>query len=70
LLAPAGTPRPIIDRLNAEANKAMNVQEIRSYVANNGLEIIGGSPEQFGAHIKAEIARFSAIAKAANIRLD
>jgi tripartite-type tricarboxylate transporter receptor subunit TctC len=70
LLAPAGTPRPIIERLNAETLKALNAPEIRTSVANNGLEFISGSPEQFAAHIKSEIARFTAIAKAANIKLD
>jgi tripartite-type tricarboxylate transporter receptor subunit TctC len=70
LLAPAGTPRPIIDRLNAETLKAMNASEIKTYVANNGLEFVAGTPEQFAAHIKAEIARFTAIAKTAGIKLD
>ena len=70
LVAPAGTPRPIIDRLNAETVKALNASDIKTYVAANGLELISGSPEQFAAHIKTEIARFTAIAKAARIKLD
>jgi tripartite-type tricarboxylate transporter receptor subunit TctC len=70
LVAPAATPRAIIDRLNSETIKALNAADIKTYVANNGLEFISGTPEQFAAHIKAEIARFTAIAKAANIRLD
>ncbi len=70
LLAPADTPRPIIDRLNAEAIKALNAQDIKSAVTATGMELIPGSPDQFAAHIKSEIARFTAIAKAAGIRLD
>ena len=70
LLAPAGTPRPIIDRLNAEAIKALNSADIKTVVAANGMEMIPGSPDQFAAHIKSEIARFTAIAKTARIRLD
>lgn len=70
LVAPANTPRPIIERLNAETIKALGAQEIKTAVSNNGLEFISGTPEQFAAHIKAEIARFTAIAKAAHIRLD
>jgi tripartite-type tricarboxylate transporter receptor subunit TctC len=70
LLAPAGTPRPIISRLNAETIKALNTPEIKTTVATAGLEMIPGSPEQFGDHIKSQIVRFSAIAKAAGIKLD
>ncbi len=70
LLAPAGTPRPIIDRLNAETIKALNTPELKSAIAAMGAEILSGSPEQFADHIKSEIARFTAIAKMAGIRLD
>jgi tripartite-type tricarboxylate transporter receptor subunit TctC len=70
LLAPAGTPPPIIGRLNAETTKALNTAQIKTAVAAAGLEMIPGSPEQFGDYIKSEIARFSAIARAAGIKLD
>ena len=70
LLAPAGTPQPVITRLNAETIKALNTPDIRKAIAATGLELMPGSPEQFAAHIKSQIATFSAIAKAANIRLD
>ena len=70
LLAPAGTPRPIIVRLNAETIKALNAPEIKNAVAATGLVMIPGSPEQFAEHIKSQIAIFSAIAKTAGIRLD
>jgi tripartite-type tricarboxylate transporter receptor subunit TctC len=69
LLAPAGTPQPIITRLNAETIKALNTPEIKSSVAATGLELIPGSPEQFAEYIKSEIAKFSAIAKTAGIKL-
>ena len=70
LLAPAGTPRPIITRLNSETIKALDTPEIRNAVAATGLEMIPGSPEQFADHIKSQIATFSAIAKTAGIKLD
>jgi tripartite-type tricarboxylate transporter receptor subunit TctC len=70
LLAPAGTPRPIITRLNAETIKALNTPEIKSVIAATGLELIPGSPEQFAEHIKSQIAKFSAIAKTAGIKMD
>ena len=70
LLAPAGTPRPIITRLNAETLKALGAPEIKSAISATGLEAIPGSPEQFAEHIKSEIARISAIARSAGIRAE
>jgi tripartite-type tricarboxylate transporter receptor subunit TctC len=70
LLVPAGTPRPIIARLNAETIKALNTPEIKSVIAVSGLELNAGSPEQFADYIKSQIAKFSAIAKTAKIKLD
>lgn len=69
LLAPAGTPRQIIIRLNAETIKALNTSEIKSSIAATGLELITNSPEQFAEYIKSEIAKFSAIVKTAGIKL-
>jgi tripartite-type tricarboxylate transporter receptor subunit TctC len=70
LLAPAGTPRPIINRLNAETIKALNTPEIKTAIAATGLELMPGSPEQFAEYIKSQIAKFSAIAKTAGIKMD
>ena len=70
LLAPAGTPRPIITRLNAETIKALNTPEMKSAIAAMGAEIMAGSPEQFADHIKSQIARFGAIARTAGIKLE
>jgi tripartite-type tricarboxylate transporter receptor subunit TctC len=70
LLAPAGTPAPIIARLNAETNKALERQDVRGTLAAQGLEVAPGTPEQFGAHIKAEIAKFTKVARAANIKAE
>jgi len=70
LLAPAGTPRPIVSRLNAETIKAMGTPEMKSAAAAAGAENISGSPEQFADHIKSEIARFGTIARTAGIKLD
>jgi len=70
LLAPAGTPAPIVARLNAETNKAMARADVQSALGAQGLEIAPGSPEQFGAHIKSEIAKFTRIGKAAGIKAE
>ena len=70
LLAPAGTPRPIISRLNAETIKALNTPEMKSAIAAMGANIMSGSPEQFADHIKSEIGRIGEIVKAAGIKAE
>ena len=70
LLAPAATPRAIINRLNAETLKALSTPDIKSAVAAQGSEVMSGSPEQFADYIKSEIARIGKIAKAAGIRAE
>jgi len=70
LLAPAGTPRPIISRLNAETIKALNTPEMKSAIATMGANLMSGSPEQFADHIKSEIGRIGEIVKAAGIKAE
>ena len=70
LLAPAGTPAPIVSRLNAETVKVLERPDVKTALANQGLEVAPGTPEQFAAHIKSEIAKFSKIGKAAGIKAE
>jgi tripartite-type tricarboxylate transporter receptor subunit TctC len=70
LLAPAGTPAAIIGRLNAETVKVLARQDVQSTLGAQGLEVASSSPEQFAAHIKSEIAKFSKIGKAAGIKAE
>jgi tripartite-type tricarboxylate transporter receptor subunit TctC len=67
LLAPAGTPRGIIERLHAEAVKAVHTAEIRDLLATEGSEPIGGAPDQLGSAIADEVARWTKVAKIAGI---
>jgi len=68
--APAGTPREIIDRLNAAIVKALREPEVAKRLAAEGAEVIGSTPEEFGAHIKAELARVGKVVRAAGIRAE
>jgi tripartite-type tricarboxylate transporter receptor subunit TctC len=70
LLAPAGTPGAIIARLNAETVKVLGRADVKATLGAQGLEVAPSSPEQFAAHIKSEIARFTKIAKAAGIKAE
>ncbi|MBY0437913.1 MAG: tripartite tricarboxylate transporter substrate binding protein [Burkholderiales bacterium] len=70
LLAPAKTPRPVIERVHAEAVKAVNNPEMKALLATEGAEPVGSTPAQFAAQINAEIARWTQVVKAAGIRAD
>jgi tripartite-type tricarboxylate transporter receptor subunit TctC len=59
LLAPMGTPPPIIQRLNAELNRSVAVPEVRQFFAKQFAEAQGGTPEQFGRFLAAETAKWS-----------
>ena len=70
LLAPSGTPRQIIARLNTETIKALNHAETRDRLVSQGQEVIGGSPGQFSAVLREELERWSKVVKAGNVKLD
>lgn len=67
-IAPAGTPKPIIDKLNKAANDALKDPQLRELMLSQGNEIGGGSPADFAALIKSESAKWSAVVKAGNIK--
>lgn len=70
LVAPAGTPKPIIDKLNAAAHQVMqdpDFQKKQKEIAGEGM---GNTPEEFAKQIDAAIERYTAVAKRANIRID
>jgi tripartite-type tricarboxylate transporter receptor subunit TctC len=68
LIAPKGTPKAIIDQLNAAANEALKDPALRELILSQGNEIGGGSPAEFAALVKAESTKWSAVVKAANIK--
>jgi tripartite-type tricarboxylate transporter receptor subunit TctC len=68
ILAPAGTPQPIVARLNSVLNRLLLEPEVRSLISNLASEAVGGTPEELSARIRADIARWTALIKAAGIR--
>lgn len=70
LMAPAGTPRPIIDWLNAEATKAFISYDLKVRLEAQGLTLPLGTPEDFGRHIAAETVRWSAVIRKGDIKIE
>jgi tripartite-type tricarboxylate transporter receptor subunit TctC len=68
LLAPARTPRAVIDKLNAEILRVLLAPESKERLANSGVEVVAGTPEQFAASMKADVARFGKVVRSAGIR--
>jgi tripartite-type tricarboxylate transporter receptor subunit TctC len=70
LLGPANTPPEIVNRLNAEVNKIVAMPDVREKLAGIGAEPIGGTPQQFGALVQTEIAKYAEVIKATGARVD
>jgi tripartite-type tricarboxylate transporter receptor subunit TctC len=69
-VAPAGTPQPIVAKLNAEINKALKTPELKKRLNDEGAAVLGGTPEQFGTLIKSEIAKWAPVVKASGAHID
>jgi tripartite-type tricarboxylate transporter receptor subunit TctC len=63
ILAPAGTRKEIIAKLNVEINKALSSEDVRAKLIASGVEVQGGTPEEFLDYIKAEVAKWGRLAK-------
>jgi tripartite-type tricarboxylate transporter receptor subunit TctC len=70
LLAPARTPRAIVMRLNTEVTKALAMPDVKEFLFNQGLDPAPGTPEQFGAYIKSEMAKWAKVVKDSGARAD
>lgn len=70
VLAPARTPQPAVARLNAEINRILGLAQVGETLLNQGLETYVSTPEQVDALIRSDIARFGALVRAANIKLE
>ena len=70
LIAPAGTPRDVIEKLNAATQKAIAQPAIREKFAGIGAEATGGTPEQFAAYIRDDLSKWTRIVKDANVKVD
>jgi len=70
VVAPAGTPAPILQRLHTEITRLLQNPEVRSKLAAAGTEVLGSTPEEYAAYIRAELARWSRIVKESGAKAD
>lgn len=67
---PKGTPRPIIDKVNDEIRKALQTQEIKTFMPREALDPVASTPEELGALLQREIPKYAKVIQAANIRVE
>jgi tripartite-type tricarboxylate transporter receptor subunit TctC len=70
VMAPAATPRELVNKLSADINKAMREPDVKARLEQVGTQLRELSPEQFGAFMRAELAKYAKLVKDANIRLE
>ena len=70
IVAPAGTPKPVLPRLNAELNRVLKLPAVREKLAAQGIDAAGGTPEELAARMRADLASYQQLIKATGIRIE
>jgi tripartite-type tricarboxylate transporter receptor subunit TctC len=70
VLAPAGTPKPVVTRLHGETVRILKLPDVSQRLNGLGFEIVGSTPEQFGAYIRSEIKKWEKVVKASGAKPD
>lgn len=70
VMVPSGTPPAVVERLNAEIVKALKSPDVRERLALQGAEPLGSTPQEYGAYVKKELARWAGVVKATGVTLD
>ncbi|MGZ5074411.1 MAG: Bug family tripartite tricarboxylate transporter substrate binding protein [Usitatibacter sp.] len=70
ILAPAGTPKPVLAHLNAEINKVLKDPGVRKSIETEGGEVLGGTAEEFAAYIKSELAMWAGLVRQSGAQVD
>ena len=68
VLAPAGTPKSVVAKLNAEFNRDLRLADVAKRLGDAGIEVAGGTPEQFGAYLQSEMKKWAKVAQDAGIQ--
>jgi tripartite-type tricarboxylate transporter receptor subunit TctC len=70
MFGPAGIPKPVLAKVNAEVARILHSPEVKKVFERDGADVVGSTPEQFSAVLKAEIAKWTKVAKAAGIKAE
>ncbi len=70
LVVRAGTPRPIIDKIQQDTAKVLNRPDVKARLEGLGTEVVASTPEQFEAYVRTELAKWAKVIKATNIKVD
>ena len=70
VVGPAGIPRDVVSRLNAEINKILQMPDVRERFQNGGVEPVGGTPEKFGEHLRSEIAKWGKVVRESGAKVE
>ena len=70
LVAPAGTPKDVVAKLNAETVRILSIADLREKTRSQGIELGGSTPEEFAAFLKADIAKWTKAIREMNITID
>jgi tripartite-type tricarboxylate transporter receptor subunit TctC len=68
LMAPAGTAKDIVDKVNSAANEALKADEVAKALAPQGIDVVGGSPDDFARYLDNEMKRWATVAEAAGLK--
>ncbi|MGH8851039.1 MAG: tripartite tricarboxylate transporter substrate-binding protein [Casimicrobiaceae bacterium] len=70
LMAPAGTPVAVLERVRRAMEKTLSIDEVRNRLAELGAETVGNTPVEFAAELRSELKKWAEFVRAAHIRLD
>jgi tripartite-type tricarboxylate transporter receptor subunit TctC len=70
VVAPAGTPKDVVATLNAEVNRVLSLPEVKQRFAQQGVQTVGGTQEQFGAYLRDQMTRWAKVVKQARVRIE
>ena len=67
-MAPTGTPNEVVDKINHAGNEALKAEEVSKATSSLGIDLVGGTPEDFARFIDGEIKRWDEVVQAAGLR--